>query len=115
MLDLAAATEIREKFFERNDVGEDDKKSPDFYSNLINALKLQNIKSEKKLAFIVVAHAVHTLPPFIEFLARFGKIGAIIPKSSHCVPGVVEAQRALYGDSFRNDIARASLQKFPPF
>ena len=73
--------------------GEDDKKAPNFYKAI---LKDSEGAEKPKIAFIVVAHLVHTLPYFLEALSLLGDIAVLIPKASRYVPSVVNSIRHIY-------------------
>lgn len=91
----ANATINRESFFERHPTLTDDKQAPLFYKDIIAQFSF-DAKYNKKIAFVVVVHMLHSLPPFLEALSAIGKIAAIILKESSCVPAVVQSITKIY-------------------
>lgn len=98
----------RNQFFDARPSGIDDQKSSHFYDHISESFP---IKTEGNIAFVVVAHLVHTLPPFLAALSKLGLIAAIIPKQSTCVESVVKSIRTLYGDLIKPDMTKELLQK----
>lgn len=88
---------------------QDDSKTPQFYSSIINEIKLHiNIESTK-VAFIVVAHFVHSLPYFLESVGAIGDIVALIPKQSTVVANVFNTIVDLYKPIIYKDVNKDSL------
>lgn len=102
--------EARQQFSGTHFPGVDDQKAPDFHAAIANYLHFEEIKSQKKLVFLIVAHLVHTLPFFLEALSQLGDIAAIIPKQSHCVPTVVSSIKTIYTTLLRSDIDKTILK-----
>ncbi|MDP1615398.1 MAG: hypothetical protein Q8L68_06340, partial [Methylococcales bacterium] len=102
------AQQRRNKFFGDRPSGIDDRKSSHFYDHIIESFP---INGPRNIAFVVVAHLVHTLPPFLAALSKLGVIAAIIPKQSSCVESVVTSIRTLYGDLIKPGMTKERLQK----
>lgn len=102
------AQRCRNQFFDDRPSGIDDRKSSHFYDHIIESLP---INGPRNIAFVVVAHLVHTLPPFLAALSKLGVIAAIIPKQSSCVESVVTSIRTLYSDVITASITKELLQE----
>lgn len=104
------AKKARELFSQNHPSGRDDKEAPEFYSNISRFFSFEYTRANKKIAFIIVAHRVHTLPYFIEGLFSLGTIAALIPKSSRAVPSVILSINKHYHTILRGDIDKEILR-----
>lgn len=105
----ALAKAAREEFIKIFPCGPDGEKIPKFNTE-VN--KLFNFNDpQKKIAFIVVAHFVHTLPYFLEVVSALGDIAVLISKQSGTVKGVKKAIKNIYKDLIFEDINKATLSQ----
>lgn len=89
----------------------DDQKAPHFYAEISKEFGFDLVRQQKKLAFIVVAHRVHTLPYFLEAVAKLGTIVSIIAKGSGCVPEVMNTIGEVYREFLSRNITKKTLSE----
>ncbi len=90
-------TKRREAFVKRHPCGFEDNKVPNYYKNVIEQFEFKR-NTQGKVAFIVVAHFVHTLPYFLEALTSLGDVVALISKQSGTVKTVRKSIVDIYKD-----------------
>ena len=96
------AKKQRRLFFDRHNAVHDNTTAPVFYQKIIDHFNKNTSNHPRNIAFVVVAHLVHTLPFFIEAISKIGVIAAIIPKQSTYNREVVETINSLYADVIKN-------------
>ncbi|MBA2655517.1 MAG: ankyrin repeat domain-containing protein [Tatlockia sp.] len=90
-------TKRREAFVKRHPCGPDDSKVPTYYKNVIEQFEFKR-HAPGKIAFMVVAHFVHTLPYFLEAISSLGDVVALISKQSGTVKTVRKSIVDIYKD-----------------
>jgi S-adenosylhomocysteine hydrolase len=102
----------REEFVKRHPAGKDDQKVPVFHEKIAEKFNFSFKPGQsKKIAFIVVAHFVHSLPYFLEMVSKLGDIVALIPKQSDVVKKVRKTIESVYQDIIHSNINKESLKK----
>jgi ankyrin repeat protein/S-adenosylhomocysteine hydrolase len=100
----------REAFVKRHPCGPDDSKVPTYYKNVIEQFEF-NKNTHNKIAFIVVAHFVHTLPYFLEAMSSMGDVVALISKQSGTVKSVRKSILDIYKDIIVPNLDKNNLKK----
>ena len=107
MLDQSSAKAARKEFTKNFPCSFDDEKVPEFYAEIKKHFNPND--PSKKIAFIVVAHFVHTLPYFLEAISALGNIAALISKQSGTVKKVKREIVEIYRDIFFEKINKGQL------
>lgn len=102
------SAEIQEFIADNHPQGQDDTKASAFYQRIATEFGLEK---NDEIAFIVVAHKVHTLPYFLNALSSLGDIASIIPKASQCVPSVEKTLLHIYKHLVRGEVNKESLKE----
>ncbi|MBA2657162.1 MAG: protein kinase [Tatlockia sp.] len=100
----------REAFVKRHPCGPDDNKVPSYYQKVIEQFEL-NKRAPYKIAFIVVAHFVHTLPYFLETVSSLGEVAALISKQSGTVKSVRKSILEIYQDIIVPNLDKKNLKE----
>ncbi len=103
-------TKRREAFVKRHPCGPDDSKVPTYYKKVIEHFEFKK-NTPEKIAFIVVAHFVHTLPYFLEAVSALGAVVALISKQSGTVKSVRKSILDIYKDIIVPNLDKNNLKE----
>lgn len=109
-LRLLVFSKRRESFVKRHPCGPDDNKVPSYYQNVIERFEFSK-RAPGKIAFVVVAHFVHTLPYFLETISSFGEVVALISKQSGTVKTVRKTILEIYQDIIVPTLDKKNLKE----